>query len=66
MDTRGCASLTPGFMPHLRLGLTCFACHRIHNRDDAVTSTMTIPSNDRDNATKTNTIMRHINHENHR
>ena len=30
MDTRGCASLTPGYMPRLRLGLTCFACHR-HN-----------------------------------
>ena len=28
MDTRGCASLTPGYMPRLRLGLTCFACPR--------------------------------------
>ena len=28
MATRGCASLTPGYMPRLRLGLTCFACHR--------------------------------------
>ena len=25
--TRGCASLTPGYKPRLRLGLTCFACH---------------------------------------
>ena len=30
MGTRGCASLTPGYKPRLRLGLTCFACHR-HN-----------------------------------
>ena len=29
MATRGCASLTPGYKPRLRLGLTCFACHRI-------------------------------------
>ena len=35
MATRGCASLTPGYMPRLRLGLTCFACHRIHGRVNA-------------------------------
>ena len=32
--TRGCASLTPGFKPRLRLGLTCFACHRTNNTDN--------------------------------
>ena len=31
MVTRGCASLTPGYKPRLRLGLTCFACHRIQH-----------------------------------
>ena len=34
MATRGCASLTPGYKPRLRLGLTCFACPRIHNHDN--------------------------------
>ena len=28
MATRGCASLTPAYKPRLRLGVTCFACHR--------------------------------------
>ena len=41
--TRGCASLTPGYKPRLRLGLTCFACHRIHNHVNAAASTVIMP-----------------------
>ena len=43
MATRGCASLTPGYKPRLRLGLTCFACHRIHEHNNATASTVIMP-----------------------